>query len=438
MAGSASFEEVRDFLFSLKNQGSRYGIDRMRLLSAALGHPERAFPCIHVAGTNGKGSTSAMIEAILRAHGLRTGLYTSPHLVHLGERVQVNRIPLTGKEILDGINRLRPVADRLVLENDPDAHPSFFEFMTALAFETFRQRQVDAAIIEVGLGGRLDATNVLTPAVTVITSIGLDHQEQLGPTRAHIAREKAGILKPGVPLILGLLPTEAEAEILPLAAQLGCPVTRVADTFGPDLKRAPVTNLAGSHQRSNAACALLAARHLLAGTGHPFDENLAYQALAQVVWAGRWDVRQVGDHTVILDASHNEEGARTLDELLGQLVTATGRKPAVLTAILGESRARALLPVLARHAREVHVTSVNQPRATLPSDLALWLRQEGFTGNITETTVNQAFPNTTTCALGHPGETVVVSGSLYLLGEVLERLAPTPAENFGPGFQDRP
>jgi dihydrofolate synthase/folylpolyglutamate synthase len=134
MAGSASFEEVRDFLFSLKNQGSRYGIDRMRLLSAALGHPERAFPVIHVAGTNGKGSTSAMIEAILRAYGLRSGLYTSPHLVHLGERVQINRIPLTGNEILDGINRLRPVADRLVLENDPDAHPSFFEFITAQAF----------------------------------------------------------------------------------------------------------------------------------------------------------------------------------------------------------------------------------------------------------------------------------------------------------------
>ncbi|MFW6218065.1 MAG: bifunctional folylpolyglutamate synthase/dihydrofolate synthase, partial [Verrucomicrobiota bacterium] len=205
-----SYKETRDYLYSLRDRGSKYGIERMQRFVAELGHPERRFPVIHVAGTNGKGSVCAMLEAIYRANGYRTGLYTSPHLVHLGERVQVDRLPLTETDIVRHCERLRPVAAALGA-GKPEEHPSFFEFMTAMAFLQFADAQVDLAILETGLGGRLDATNVAAPELSVITSVSLDHTELLGDSLAKIAREKAGICKPRKPVLLGRLPPEAEA-----------------------------------------------------------------------------------------------------------------------------------------------------------------------------------------------------------------------------------
>src|SRR6478736_8910770 len=187
---------VKEYLYALKAGGVKFGIDRMRRLVAELGHPQRSYPVIHVAGTNGKGSVSAMIESILRTAGRRTGLYTSPHLVKLGERVQVDRRLLTEDEIVAYARELQPVAARAA-EFAPDEHATFFEFMTAMAFLQFQRRQVDVGIVEVGMGGRLDATNVVQPEVAVITSIGLDHCAELGDTVEKIAAEKAGIIKPG-------------------------------------------------------------------------------------------------------------------------------------------------------------------------------------------------------------------------------------------------
>ena len=181
------YAAVQDYLFSLKAQGLKFGIDRMRLLAAAIGQPERAVPCVHVAGTNGKGSVSAMLDAIFQEAGLRRGLYTSPHLVRLGERVQVNRQILTEAEIMAYTRELRPIAARLAATGGVDDHPSFFEFMTAMAFLQFARKGCDVNVIEVGMGGRLDATNIVTPAVSVITSIGLDHCEMLGHTVELIA-----------------------------------------------------------------------------------------------------------------------------------------------------------------------------------------------------------------------------------------------------------
>ena len=192
----AAYSAVQEYLFGLKARGLKFGIDRMRVLVKALGHPERRYPVIHVAGTNGKGSVSALLDAILHAAGWRTGLYTSPHLVKLGERVQVDRQRLTEAEIIAYVNELRPAADDPTLFSAAD-HPSFFEFMTAMAFLQFARRQVDAAVVEVGLGGRLDATNVVQPEVAAITSIGFDHCDMLGDRLESIAAEKAGIIKPG-------------------------------------------------------------------------------------------------------------------------------------------------------------------------------------------------------------------------------------------------
>src|SRR5215207_1132286 len=196
---TTEYSAVADYLFGLKARGAKFGIDRMRTFAAALNDPQQKTPCVHVAGTNGKGSVAAMLDAILHAAGWRTGLYTSPHLVRLGERVQVERRMLSEQEIVEFARELKPVAERTSATN-PEDHPSFFEFMTAMAFLQFARKSCDISVIEVGLGGRLDATNIVMPEVSVITSIGIDHSEFLGTELRQIATEKAGIIKRGRPV----------------------------------------------------------------------------------------------------------------------------------------------------------------------------------------------------------------------------------------------
>ncbi len=430
-----NYPQVTDYLYALKAGGVKFGIDRMRRLAAALGHPERQYPVIHVAGTNGKGSVSAMLDAIFHAAGWRTGLYTSPHLVKLGERVQVDRRLLTEAEIVAYVNELRPVAERAAVEA-ADEHATFFEFMTAMAFLQFARREVDVAIVEVGLGGRLDATNVVEPDVTVITSIGLDHIAELGGTIALIAREKAGIIKPGRPVVIGRLPAEAETVIREVAARNQAPVHAVREAFGEDLAGYPQTNLQGDYQRWNAATATLAARVFRSGQSATRGEatrpdapiaKLADSTIAagllQVNWPGRWQRTTLGGRTLILDASHNPEGATVLEQNLRRLIAETGRRPIVIAGALGEFRARALLDVLCRHAREIHLVPPHQARASsfeemvalVPADHRSLLRHGSL---------DTIFPNARTCALGEPTDVIVVTGSIYLLGEVLERIEP--------------
>ncbi len=429
-----TYLSTKAYLYGLKQQvGPKYGIDRMALLAERLGHPERAYPVIHVAGTNGKGSVCAMLEALHRRAGRTVGMYTSPHLVFLGERIQVNRVPLTPDEICGYVAELRPHAAALAAR-DPDDQPSFFEFMTAAAFLHFARKNVDLALIEVGLGGRLDATNVVQPQLCVITSIGLDHQEYLGDTLEKIAREKAGILKPGVPVVLGRVPPEAEAAIRAVARERAAPLHSVREIFGEDLEKYPATRLAGSHQRANAATALLATRVLEKPLTVPAATTAA--ALAEVDWPARWQKFPLSaNRTLILDASHNPEGAQTLDEQLRRLRAETGRAPIVLVGALGEFRARALLEVAARHAREIILLQPAQARAIPPAELAQFV-PAAFRGPVRPGVVAEIFPAPGQCALGAPGDTLVATGSIYLLGEILEHFAhPAPV---GEGaLQDR-
>ncbi|MBI2513106.1 MAG: bifunctional folylpolyglutamate synthase/dihydrofolate synthase [Opitutae bacterium] len=417
----ADYAAATEYLYALKTAGVKFGVDRMRSFAAALGHPERNCPVVHLAGTNGKGSVSAMVESILRHAGYKTGLYTSPHLVKLGERVQANRRILSEGEILRYTNELALVAERLGAEG-PDDHPSFFEFMTAMAFLQFAREQVDAAVIEVGLGGRLDATNVVEPEVTVITSIGFDHLEQLGDTLAKIAAEKAGIVKAGRPLVLGRLPVEAEEVIRAIAAERGAPVVGVRDEFGEDLARYPHTNLEGDYQRWNAATATLVAR-LLRTKFARLDADAIAHGLQHVAWPGRWERTTIGGRPLILDASHNPEGATVLDANLARLVARTGRKPIVVAGALGEFRARALLEVIARHAKEVHLIPPHQARACTYEELERLAGPE-LRDRLHRATIESVFPSEQRCALGGPDDIIVVTGSIYLLGEILARIDP--------------
>jgi len=414
------YASVTEYLYALKAGGLKFGIDRMQRLAEALGHPERNYPVIHVAGTNGKGSVSAMIEAMLRADGFRTGLYTSPHLVKLGERVQVNRHLLAEPEIVAYANELRPVAEQAALYA-ADEHATFFEFMTAMAFLQFLRQRVDVAVIETGMGGRLDATNVVRPEVSVITSIGLDHCAELGGTLEQIAREKAGIIKPGCPVVLGRMPAVAEGVIREVAAAQSAPVHSVRAIYGEDLAGYPETNLEGDYQRWNAATATVAVRNLSA-VRQPGPAAIA-RGLTQVDWPGRWQRLMIGGRRVILDASHNPEGAEGLEKNLLRLIADTGRKPCMVAGVLGEFRARALLEVVLRHAGEVSLVTPHQARAT-PYEEMLALVPPAERSRVREDALERIFPDATTCTLGAPGDTVVITGSIYLLGEVLERLEP--------------
>lgn len=424
------FNALRDYLYSLKNRGSRYGVQRMQDLVQALGNPQHSFPLIHVAGTNGKGSVCAMLEAIYRANGYKTGLFTSPHLVHLGERIQVNRQQLSEQQILDYTQQLKPIAAKIAI-NDPENHPSFFEFMTAMAFLHFAQEQVDIAFIETGLGGRLDSTNVVHPELSIITSIALDHTEILGDTLQKIATEKAGIIKPQRPVIIGKLPPSAEAIIREKATQQGSPLTHIKDLY-PNENKLPQPNLQGSHQRWNAALALTASQKLQAK--FPTNPHKSQQALQAIHWPGRWQKLQIQNRTLILDATHNAEGAQMLHENLKKLCNHSSQKPIIICGTLGEDRAQSLIQAIASFPKELHLLKPDQPRATDTQTLASHLPQP-TKFPVFHKELPDLFDTKNQLTIGNPNDIILVTGSLYLIGELLAKLDP-PQHSFQQSLQD--
>ena len=219
--------ESREYLGHLQHFGIKLGLENVTTLLLALGHPQNRFPAVHIAGTNGKGSVSAVLDAMLRAHGLRTGLYTSPHLARVEERIRVDGRMIAPRRFRERLAGLKTVIDGLMAEGKLVYHPTYFEVLTALAFVEFAERGVDVAVLEVGLGGRFDATNVVRPLVSVITTIAMDHEKHLGTTLREIASEKAGIVKPGIPVVCGVRDTEALGEIRRVAREKGAPLTEV-------------------------------------------------------------------------------------------------------------------------------------------------------------------------------------------------------------------
>ena len=409
------YSDILDYLYALKNRGSKYGIERMRLLIEALGHPERMFSVIHVAGTNGKGSVCAMLEAVYRDNGYKVGLFSSPHLVHLGERAQVDRQILSEAEIVRYTEQLSSIAGELE-SSDPDLHPAFFEFITSMAFLRFAELPVDIACIETGIGGRLDATNVVDPELSIITTISLDHCDLLGDTLTEIAGEKAGIIKKGKPVLIGKLPLEADAVVRRVAKENGCKLYAITDRF-PDETGLPQTNLAGGFQRWNAAIATYAIEIL--ADRFPVRST---QALEQVEWAGRWQTLELDGRKLILDATHNPEGVAALKQNLSSLT----EQPIIIAGTLGEDRAQSLMEVVSQYARELYLVTPEQDRATPTSFLKSCLDRDAV-----ETNLSVLFPKAGCCAVGEPGDSIVVTGSIYLVGEVMERIQGVRSDDGG-------
>ena len=403
-----------EYLYGLEFLGIKFGLDNIATLVAYLGNPQQAFRTLHIAGTNGKGSVTAMVDTALRAAGYRSARYTSPHLVAVNERFVIGGSPVSDRDLDDAINDVRGAVERLRAAKRLEVEPTFFEVTTAVAFELFRRAGVEVGVIEVGLGGRLDATNVIAPVAAAITSIGFDHERYLGTTLREIALEKAGIIKPGLDVVVGELPAEALDAIVETARARGASLIP-ADAAALDRAGARVVGLKGQHQRRNAAVAATLLE-VVNRRGLPVPPDAVRTGLATVSWPGRLDLRRLTDgREALLDAAHNPEGAAAL----AAYVTETWPdKPPLVFAAMQDKDARgmlrALLPVVGR----LVLTRASNARAADPAELAAAAREVAPTLPLEITPV----PASALAAAWRHSPRIVVAGSIFLLGDVLNEL----------------
>ena len=398
------------YLFSLEQFGIKFGLDNISTLVDRLGHPERAFQSVHVAGTNGKGSVTAMVDAALRTAGHRSARYTSPHLVDLTERFVIDGRPVSEDALVAVVADVQRVAASLLESGTLSAPPTFFEVTTAAAFELFRRAGVAVAVLEVGLGGRLDATNVVLPAVTAITSIAFDHERYLGSTIEAIAFEKAGIIKPGVPVVTGDLQPEAAAVIDRIARERGADVIR---TTAVDARGFTI-GLPGAHQAGNAAIAVKVLETLDA-KGILVPPEAIARGLAQPEWPGRLDRRRLaGGRELLLDAAHNPAGAAALASYLK--AERSGPCPLVFAAMKDKDTA-GMFAVLLPAVSHLILTRAANPRSADPSALEAQARA------ISDLPITIApSPAEALEIAWRDSPRIVVAGSIFLLGDVLKQI----------------
>ncbi|MBI4401995.1 MAG: bifunctional folylpolyglutamate synthase/dihydrofolate synthase [Nitrospirae bacterium] len=417
MSYSASLE----FLYGLQKHGIRLGLDTIEALLDRLGRPQDRYRALHIGGTNGKGSTAAMAAAVVQAAGFRVGLYTSPHLVDFHERIRVNGVPISEESVAELTERVRR-AMGLALA------PTFFEATTAMALQYFADAGVEVAVVEVGMGGRLDATNVLAPLVSAITNVTLDHQEYLGSTVEAIAYEKAGIIKPGVPVVAGRLKPEAAAVIRWIAAERGAPLYHLGRDFTTAVEslagfqydglQASYAGLScplpGAHQLDNAACAL-AMLELAAARGLRVSEGSVRAGLRAVCWEGRLEVVERSP-TLLLDGAHNLAAADAVASYLAEY--RRDRPGARVVLVWGMMRdkdrdgfVRAVLPL----ADEVVVTQAAIPRAASVQELCAALGERAGAAHVAPVAADAL---ARARWLATPDDLICVTGSLMLVGEV--------------------
>ena len=400
------------YLQSLQQFGFKPGLETTHRLAALVGAPQERLSFIHVAGTNGKGSVCALLESVYRASGRRVGLYTSPHLVRFGERIQINRQSLPDRELAQLTAALKEIVEQ---ENEQHPErpliPTFFEFTTLLALQWFAEQGVDLVIWETGLGGRWDATNIVAPVASVITNIALDHQRVLGNTTAAIAAEKAGIIKAGTPILTATDDPDARAVIEGRARELGAPLLWIGPTEVANF-RLPL-GLLGGHQRVNGALAAATVQCLQAS--FPVSGEDLAAGFANVRWAGRLQRLERGQQTLLLDGAHNPAGVAALKVALAQHFP--GRQPTLLIGMLADKDWAAMVATLAPLAGRIVTCPVASPRTVSAEDLRAACLATGLARPVQ--TVASAAEGLKACA---DDAFVVVTGSLYFIGEVLELL----------------
>jgi dihydrofolate synthase/folylpolyglutamate synthase len=399
-----------DALYARVPLGMRLGLDAMRAACTLADNPERAFQVAHVAGTNGKGSTCAMVESMARAAGKKTGLYTSPHLCRFAERIRIDGEPISDEELASVLERALAIGPEL----------SFFETATLAAFLAFRDHRVDLAVIEVGIGGRLDATNVVPPPrISAITRVAFDHMDRLGNTLEEIAREKAGIAKSGVPIVLGPMAPEVRAAALDVALAAGALPIVLGDDPDAVTRDAIELGLRGAYQHDNARIASRIAREL------GINEAARREGLAATRWPGRFEQLEVTEGplrgTWILDGAHNPDGARALVQALGAPPAAGGAKPAAIVfGALADKAWASMLDVLAALPCPRVYAAPHGRAATDPALLA------GHAPGHVAASLPEALAHAR--GMAKDGAPVVVCGSLYLVGEARAQLLGLPED----------
>ena len=406
-----TYAEAIQFLYSLRLFGAKFGLENTFKLAELTGNPHHQLRFIHVAGTNGKGSTCAMLESVYRASGLRVGLFTSPHLVSFRERIQINRQYISESDVVRLVDELKPLC-----EGFAEGHqPTFFEAVTIMALRYFAEQKCDLVIWETGLGGRLDATNIVTPLASVITNIGIEHSEWLGDTVEKIATEKAGIIKPGVPAITSAAPGHGLETITAIARERHSPLTVVEaqQTHLPPLD-ALALPLHGPHQRLNAALAAATVRTLAGKI--PVADSTLRAGLTNVDWPGRMHrIQTVSGQTILLDGAHNPDGAEALRVALQEEFPIA--KPAIIFGVFRDKDSTSMCHSLAPLAGTILLTPVHSERSEDPSRLVQACREANPHAPIE---VCQSLANALQKVAAAPF--IVIAGSLYLVGEAMELL----------------
>ncbi len=434
-----TYAEATAFLFSLRRFGWRLGLETVGQLLDLLGNPQTSLPSAHIGGTNGKGSTAAMLSAILQAAGHRTGLYTSPHLLGFMERIRVNGVAIPEREVTRLTAQLRDLCSthfaHYPTPNSPSdrrPHPTFFELTTAMAFLHFAQQAVEAAVIEVGLGGRFDATNVISPRVAVVTNVSLEHQEYLGRTLPEIAMEKAGIIKPSVPVVtasrgeayevIRQTASEREAPLVHVAAAYAWTIResglagQILDLVGPTRRYEGLQiPLAGGHQAENAVTAIAAAE-VLERQGFRVGETAIRSGLIRARWPGR--LQMVADRPrILLDGAHNPAGAQALAAFLAEHRSMLNRLILVF-GVLQDKDWEAMLALLGPLADQIILTHPPADRGADPHDLVTADRYCPKVDIATEPGEGLALAR----AVARPEDTILVTGSLYTVAAALQAL----------------
>jgi len=411
-----TYPEAIQFLYDLRLFGAKFGLENTFKLAAMAGNPQDRLRFIHVAGTNGKGSTCAMLESIYRTAGLRVGLFTSPHLISFRERIQVNRQLIPEVAVVRLVGELQP----LLKQFPTDHHPTFFEVVTVMALKFFAEQKCDLVIWETGLGGRLDATNIVTPLAGVITNIALDHQQWLGDTVEKIAAEKAGIIKPDVPVITAAEDPEALAVIEKTAGEKHAPLIKVGQASSlSSAGKMPAPPLIGDHQKLNAALALAVVEALQSKI--PVSDIAIRNGLQNVNWPGRMQlIQKPGGPKILLDGAHNVAGAKVLRQALEKYFGRTRRT--LVLGVLQDKDWRQICETLAPLAVRIYTVPVSSERTADARKLAAACRTVNSTAEI-------AACDSLREALGRiaSDDFVVVTGSLYLVGEALESFGLSPA-----------
>jgi len=426
----ASLEE----LFQRRRFGIRPGLETVEALLAELGHPERKFPSIHITGSKGKGSTAVMAQSILSAHGLRTGLFTSPHLVTYRERARVDGRMIPRSAVVEGLARVEAAARAAEAAGRVDRAPTFFEVTTALAFDWFAREAVAAAVVEVGIGGRLDSTNVLDARVGVITTVELEHTELLGPDLASIAREKSGIFHPGMSGVVGELPPEARTVVEATATRVGVPLWHFDKEFRVEERSLSADGqsfsvhlpgrsldhlflpLLGRFQPVNAALAVAAAARFLSATGRDLSTSAVASGLGSVRWPGRLE-RVAKRPELFYDVAHTPESARSLAQSLAEISPlADPGESAIVFGCLRDKDAGRILDALSPLARTLVVVPIRSDRGARPADLRV--AAAGRFPRMVEARSAAEGVAIARAGTGPDGFTLV-AGSDYLIGELL-------------------